>query len=416
MAGRKPHNAVALYIRILTAENKQPYCRPVTAKNGRIKPLWAMVNGNEERHPEGSYYLRYVEAGQRKFVCVGSDADKALAEQIKQRTILQARSHDLEVNDPNATNTTRVRVADAVAEYVEGGKRKSRRTLMGRKHLMAMFQESCGKLYMDQIDRRDILNFTDFLRARGLGDRSVFNAYDGVKAFCNANHIRFVTRNGVPGIMEADDTPKYTEKTIAAYNEDELKALFAAATPDERLVFQFFVGSGAREQEVAHACYRDLNFSDKTLRITDKPQWGFKPKDSEERNIPLPDALIKALQARRRQHPGDDLIFPNGEGRPEGHFLRILKKAALRGGMNCGHCVNKAGQSCKDHPVCSKFELHKFRKTFATLHHESGISARTLQAWLGHSDLETTLCYLEIANMRSARTRAQVNKTFAALD
>jgi site-specific recombinase XerD len=63
--------------------------------------------------------------------------------------------------------------------------------------------------------------------------------------------------------------------------------------------------------------------------------------------------------------------------------------------------------------VCSKWELHKFRKTFATVHHESGVSARTLQAWLGHSDLETTLPYLKVADMRSERTREQVNHSFA---
>jgi integrase len=90
-----------------------------------------------------------------------------------------------------------------------------------------------------------------------------------------------------------------------------------------------------------------------------------------------------------------------------------LKNLALRAGLNCGSCVNKVGQSCGEHPVCDRWELHKFRKTFATLHHESGVSARTLQAWLGHSSLETTLAYLKVADVRSERTRAQVNNTFA---
>ena len=45
----------------------------------------------------------------------------------------------------------------------------------------------------------------------------------------------------------------------------------------------------------------------------------------------------------------------------------------------------------------TKGGLHKFRKTFATMHHESGFSARTLQSWLGHSSLETTIAYLKIS-------------------
>jgi integrase/recombinase XerD len=83
--------------------------------------------------------------------------------------------------------------------------------------------------------------------------------------------------------------------------------------------------------------------------------------------------------------------------------------------MNCGHCTNKAGRRCDKHPVCKNFELHKFRKTFATFHHEGGESPRSLMAWLGHSNLETTLRYLAVADVRSARTRERVNKVFMAL-
>jgi integrase len=42
-----------------------------------------------------------------------------------------------------------------------------------------------------------------------------------------------------------------------------------------------------------------------------------------------------------------------------------------------------------------KFELHKFRKTYATLQHKQSVDARTIQKRLGHSSLETTLQYLE---------------------
>jgi integrase len=67
------------------------------------------------------------------------------------------------------------------------------------------------------------------------------------------------------------------------------------------------------------------------------------------------------------------------------------------------------------HPICGEWGLHKFRKTFATFHSEAGVSPRTIQIWLGHSDLATTLRYLAIADLRSARTRSQVNGSFAAL-
>jgi integrase/recombinase XerD len=70
--------------------------------------------------------------------------------------------------------------------------------------------------------------------------------------------------------------------------------------PEERLVFQFFLGSGCREAEAAYATWRDLNFSDKTFTVHSKRNRGFGPKDREKRTIPLRDTLIEALRHRTR--------------------------------------------------------------------------------------------------------------------
>jgi integrase/recombinase XerD len=130
--------------------------------------------------------------------------------------------------------------------------------------------------------------------------------------------------------------------------------------------------------------------------------------------VPIPAWLVDALKQMEQNAGDSSLLFPNRLSHPEGHFLGKLKALALRAGLNCGHCVNKKGRCCKDKPVCSRWSLHKFRRTFASWHHDSGFSARTLQAWLGHSSLDTTLRYLKVADLRSERIRSQVDKTFSA--
>lgn len=65
--------------------------------------------------------------------------------------------------------------------------------------------------------------------------------------------------------------------------------------------------------------------------------------------------------------------------------------------------------------VCKRIILHKLRKTFATMHHKSGVSARTIQRWLRHSDLDTTLRYLAASDDQNPKIREQVNGTFAGL-
>ena len=65
--------------------------------------------------------------------------------------------------------------------------------------------------------------------------------------------------------------------------------------------------------------------------------------------------------------------------------------------------------------MCHHWGLHRFRKTFATMHHEAGVPARTIQRWLRHSSLDTTLRYLAGGDDKSEKTRLKVNNSFAGM-
>jgi hypothetical protein len=66
---------------------------------------------------------------------------------------------------------------------------------------------------------------------------------------------------------------------------------------------------------------------------------------------------IKDRMRERNDQP-HDLVFPNGEGKPDGHFLRKLKAIAKKAGVEGA-------------------ELHRFRKTYADTLHEEGVSVNT---------------------------------------
>ena len=180
-------------------------------------------------------------------------------------------------------------------------------------------------------------------------------------------------------------------------------------------MLHFFLCTGGRKQEVQFAAWSDLDWAAKTLTVREKLDLGFRPKDREEGSIPLPDFLLAMLRQRRARYPQTRFIFELASGKTEDHFLRVVKRLALKAGLNCGDCYSKTGKCCATHPVCKRIILHKLRKTFATMHHESGVSARTIQRWLRHSDLDTTLRYLAASDDQSMRTREQVNNTFVGL-
>jgi integrase len=66
--------------------------------------------------------------------------------------------------------------------------------------------------------------------------------------------------------------------------------------------------------------------------------------------------------------------------------------------------------TCKTHPVCSRWYLHRFRATCATRWDKNRIPVRTIQKWLGHKKLETTQRYLGTAEIDDLR--AQINRGF----
>jgi integrase/recombinase XerD len=49
--------------------------------------------------------------------------------------------------------------------------------------------------------------------------------------------------------------------------------------------------TGMREQEVMHACWKDIKFADSIVRVSHKPERGWTPKAYKEREIPIPAKL-----------------------------------------------------------------------------------------------------------------------------
>ena len=56
---------VRLYLRVRLANGNRQFIDPVYAANGRLKPFYAVVDGNAEHHLEGVYYSCYLKHGKR---------------------------------------------------------------------------------------------------------------------------------------------------------------------------------------------------------------------------------------------------------------------------------------------------------------------------------------------------------------
>lgn len=377
---------VNLTKRVQTPEGMR-YCPIVLASNGRIRPDLVLVNGRPERHPEGAYYLEWREKGRRIRLSVGKDAQDAAARRQRKEAELNALNNGVSVMpEPGNGHPS---VAAAVARFLEETElTKKSKTLAAYTTALNYFTGSCRKLYLHEIDRHDLLKFSGFLRdEKNQSPRSVYNKFETVMTFLKANGIR--------GLVGKNDWPRYTEEEPEMYEQAELDKLFKACDEEERLWFEFFLMTGMREQEVMHTYWSDVNFAASTVQVSHKPDRGWTPKAYKEREIPIPMKLVKKLKAwKTKAAKTCGLVFPTSGCNPKLDFLDCLKACAERAKLD------------KD-----DFWLHKVRSTFATRCLWAGVDLRTVQQWLGHSDMESTMRYLKPS--RSQKVREKVNEIFA---
>ncbi len=187
---------------------------------------------------------------------------------------------------------------------------------------------------------------------------------------------QFFKRQGRPNITRELELPGRITGLPREYSEEDLSRFFAVCEDWERVLFSCFLFTGMRDQEMVNLIWSDINFQLRTIRVTAKPKLAFYPKRWEEREIPIPAHLTELL----REHPrraGCEFVFPSPAGNREFNLLLRCKDVALRAELDP-----------------DAFDLKTFRSTFATRMLRAGFDVRTVQHWMGHKSLETTMRYL----------------------
>lgn len=309
-----------------------------------------------------------------------------------------------EVKQPDnqpTNNGEQETVSTAVKEYLEdcddrqgkSGYGLAVRTPESYEYRLGFLIEFRPEARLDEVDIKFVRAFRRYLRKhkKDLGDRTCYNIMQAVSTFL----LRFGNTAAKTILKEMSFPPT----VVIPYSVSEMESFFAACTEVEELIFKFFLQSMARDMEVANCEVQDLKFDKSILHISPKPDRNFRLKGKRSgqakngRKLPIPAPFMARMQEYCKRKSPRDLLFTNGIGGVETHFLRRCKKIAKRAGL----------KNWKD------FDLHRWRKTGATRHHENGVSVRKIQAWLGHESLDVTLAYLGVEDAADEISQEQVN-------
>ena len=397
-------------LKYIKAGSRWRFAKPVE-RNGKLVRDHVLIAGVDEHHPEGTYYIEWYEVGnRRRRQAVGHLA--TVIQEARRKAIQMAaiRAGILETPPTPVSNpANRLDVGTAIDNYLQfiEDNRSHDTHRAYNVTLNRYFRLSCKKTYVSDVERDDILKFIKYCNEQGLADRTV---YDKVVVV-----LQMFKRYGKTKLIKPGDWPEYEEKSRSSYEPREIQAMLQNAEGDEEAFLKFMLGSGFRDREAQFVTWRDIDFRNSAARVAAKPARGFKPRNWEERSVPLPSTLVQQLQAVREHRKAlpDDLIFPNAKGKPNRHTDMMVKRVAERAKLNCGQCVTKHGNKCSEGPYCKNYFLSKFRHTFAAEHVRNGVDVLTLQIWMGHQDIKSTTFYFEAVQPKDASV--QVNEgTLAA--
>lgn len=371
-----------------------------------------MLAGKPTDVAEGTFYLEYRENKKKRRRAVGEKPELVQAALVTQTAVIELRAKGVVVDDapevyerPLAEGKS---IAEAVQDFCDKPPLGLRTRSIGKYkfelHTFEDWAKSCKKTHIAQLGRKDIKDFmVHLVRVEGLELKTAIN-----KAVIVLKQMRDA---GAAIEMQKGDWPQVTEEQPDVYTPEQLKPFFAACKQDDFVLFQTFLLTGFRDQEVGFLSIADFNHRASSLSVTKKAGFNFDPKNYMERTNPIPPMLVELLTKQIARLDDDAfLIFPTRKGfdkdgnrnggRRDKHMLMRCKKIAWHAGLNCGRCHGmymKKPACCSDKPICALWTLHKFRHTYATtLLHDPvhPVDLVTMQKLLGHKKIESTMKYV----------------------
>jgi integrase/recombinase XerD len=363
------------------------------------------------------FYVRLSQDGKQSWRALHSTAfDEAQTEAAAIEAGITAQGAGFGVTGLGSDRIPIGRAIDSFIKHAE--KSKKHKTVNGYRLNLNQVEESTSVKFLDEVDRDTIRHFRDWLHGKGYDPRTQHNRVLTVLSLLKENKIQ-------TGFSLTRDLPTYEEDPPVPFSEEDLKKLFAVMDDEDTVRYKFFLGTACREQEVQYAAWQDVDFEKMEFHVRAKKDVGFTPKNHERRSVPMPASLVALLKERRKKPVHGRWIFVIRDGNPDGHFLKKLKRLGLEAGINCGECVTITNKgrydrkrpvevTCKTDPVCKHVFLHRLRKTCASRWEAAGIPVRTIQYYLGHKSLETTMRYLGVVD--SAKLRGNIDKAFSQND
>lgn len=180
---------------------------------------------------------------------------------------------------------------------------------------------------------------------------------------------------------------------------EQAHRIIDACTTDRMKVFFWTVYSlGVRLDEACNLHVGDIDADRRLVHI-------HRGKGVKDRYIPLPTSTLHLLRKHWVTHRHPRFLFP-ADGRKHKGMSTAKTPMAPTTPQSAIKRITNAMNFGK------KVSTHTLRHSYATHLFEAGVSLKTIQKYLGHSSLQTTLLYLHITETKEADARQVIENLF----
>jgi integrase len=342
-----------------------------------------------------------------------------LKRQLGTREGLTRRQAEAKLRQLMGEVTAAAPVGDRLTLEEVGQRYQTHLQRAGRKHSTRSTVETVLRVHLlprfagrsvAAITHRDVLDFVAALEAGGLAPKTIRNyvgVLSGLFSFAMAPQRRWATANPCAGV-ELPAVPEVTE--IRWLDLDELELLIDAVRPGpyqaiDRALYRTAAMTGLRQGELVALRWLDIDWTASRIRVRQnyvRGEFGTPKSRRSTRSVPMADEVAGELER----------LFQASAAQAEGDL--VFADPRTLGPLQRGTLYDRYADALTAARLPGHHTFHDLRHTFGTRMAAAGVPMRTLQEWMGHRDLQTTMIYADYAP--NAREAEMVAAAFARAD
>lgn len=216
---------------------------------------------------------------------------------------------------------------------------------------------------------------------------------------------------------------KKEDNINALSKDDQLRLLEALKGIDLELLITFALGTGLRLGEVLGLKWSDIDFKENTLsvqrsvrRVVEIQRDGSRirilkevpPKtENSFRTLPVPNSILSKLRSYKREQ--NELILSLGEDYENNNYIFCNDDGTI---MDPKKPNRRLSAVLKSNDI-ELITFHGLRHTYCTRLFEAGVPPKTVQALVGHKNIDTTMnVYTHVMKETKMEAVDKINSIF----